>query len=112
MTKRCLSLLILLILSNTAWAIYGPDLARTDPAVSSQACQAGNFQQSQQIARAAASGKPDEILPVLANAIKEWEQTPETSPLYPARAFCVHELVPSVLEPKGGNNAAPSVWST
>jgi len=42
--------------------------------------------------------------------MKEWSQTPKASSLYPARAFCLHELVPSILEHKGSEDASPAVW--
>jgi len=110
MARSGLSALILIACSNPAWAIYGPDLVRADRAVASQACQEADFQQSRQIAKAVASGKPDEILQVLDSATKEWRKTPKASPLYPARAFCLHELVPSILEPKGAGQTDPTTW--
>jgi len=110
MARNWLSLLILATCSRPAWAIYGPGLARTDAAVASRACKEASFQQSPEITKAVASGKPDDILQVLGQAMKEWRETARTSPLYPARAFCIHELVPSILEPKGGTRADPAVW--
>ena len=56
------------------------------------------------------SGKPTEILRVMGDALKEWKTTPSSSTLYPARAFCIHELVPSWLPPGGGPDASPSTW--
>lgn len=108
MTRIRFSILALVICSCPAWAIYGPDLARADRAVASRACQEAAFQSGQQVAKAAASGKPDEILPVLGSAIKEWRDTPKTSPLYPARAFCIHELVPSLLVSKRATQTDPT----
>lgn len=110
MSKHCVWFLVLVGFSNTAWAIYGPDLTRTDPALASRACLEADFQQSPQIAKAVASGKPDGILQVVGRAMKEWSQTPKASSLYPARAFCLHELVPSILEHKGSEDASPAVW--
>lgn len=110
MTRNGLSVLILVACSCPAWAIYGPDLVRADPAVASRACEEAGFQQSSQIARAIVGGKPDDILQVLGRATKEWQETPKTSPLYPARAFCLHELVPSTLEPKGATQTDPATW--
>jgi hypothetical protein len=110
MIKNCLSLLVFIVLSHTAWAIYGPDLARANAAVALRACQEADFQQSREITRAIASHKPDDIVRVLGDAMKEWKETSRTSPLYPARAFCVHELVPEILEPKGGPKADPATW--
>lgn len=108
MTRKGFSVLVLVASSCPAWAIYGPDLARTDVAVASRACREAHFQESRQIAKAVAGGKPDDILQVLGPATKEWQETPRTSPLYPARAFCLHELVPSILEPKAGTD--PQIW--
>lgn len=110
MTRIGFSILTLVVCSCPAWAVYGPDLARSDAAVASRACQEADFQQSQQIANAVASGKPDDILQVLGRATEEWRQTARTSPLYPARAFCLHELVPSILEHKGGAEADQATW--
>ena len=110
MTRNGLSVLILVASSHLASAIYGPDIVRADPAVASRACREADFRQSQQIAKAVASGKPDDILQVLGGAVKEWRETARTSPLYPARAFCLHELVPSILEPKGTIDTDPTTW--
>jgi hypothetical protein len=110
MTRNGLSALILVASSHLAWAIYGPDLVRSDPAVASRACQEADFQQSQQIAMAVARGKPDGALQVLGRVMKEWRETARTSPLYPARAFCLHELVPSILEPRGATQTDPAIW--
>jgi hypothetical protein len=59
---------------------------------------------------AVARGKADDILQVLGPVIKEWRETARTSPLYPARAFCLHELIPSILEPKGATETDPATW--
>jgi hypothetical protein len=108
MTRNALSVLILVAFSNPAWAIYGPGLARTDPAVASRACQEADFQRSRQIAIAVAGGNPDDVLQVLGPVIKEWRNTSRTSPLYPARAFCLHELIPSIIEPNGAAETDPA----
>jgi len=97
MTRNGLWVLLLIMGSHPARAIYGPDLARTNRALASYACQEGNFQQSERIAKAVASGKVEDVLQVLGSAAKEWRETPTTSPLYPARAFCLHELIPSII---------------
>ncbi|MBZ5663413.1 MAG: hypothetical protein LAO30_02310 [Acidobacteriia bacterium] len=110
MTRNGLWVLILVVGSYPARAIYGPDLVRTNRALASYACQEANFQQTEKIAKAVASGKPDDILQVLGRAMKEWRETARTSPLYPARAFCIHELVPSILEPKGASQTDPAEW--
>jgi hypothetical protein len=88
---------VLLAYSKCAWAIYGPSLTRADRAVALRACQEANFAQGQEIAKAVRSGKPTDILGVLGDALKEWRGTPSTSVLYPARAFCIHEIVPNRL---------------
>jgi hypothetical protein len=110
MTRNGLLGLILVASSQLAWAIYGPDLVRSDPALASRACQEANFQQSEQIATAVTRGKPDDVLKVLGGAMTEWRETAKTSPLYPARAFCVHELIPNILEPKGATKIDPATW--
>lgn len=111
MTRRkALLVPALVACSHLAWAIYGPDLVRSEPAIASSACKEANFQQSRQIATAVASGTPDDILQVLGGAMRQWRETARTSPLYPARAFCLHELVPSVLEPKGATGMNPAIW--
>ena len=56
------------------------------------------------------SGNPEDVLSVLAGALREWRATPASSALYPARAFCVHELVPSQLTPAGFPGPDPQVW--
>ena len=96
---------ILVACPHCGWAIYGPSLARADVSVAARACKEGRFDQGQQIVKAIQSGKPDEILLVLGDAVKEWNATSVTSDqfnaLYAARAFCIHELVPSQLPPGG-----------
>lgn len=110
MRRNTLLLLVLIAFSQPAWAIYGPDLARTDPAVASRACLEADFQQSRQIAMVVASGDPDNIIQVLGPVIKEWRETARTFALYPARAFCLHELIPSILQPKGATGSDPVEW--
>jgi hypothetical protein len=112
MRRNALSVLILVAFCSPAWAIYGPDLARTDPAVASSACKEADFQQSRRIAMAVADGNPDDILQVLGPVVKEWRETAKTSRLYPARAFCLHELIPSILEPNGAAETDPAKWRT
>ncbi len=86
-----------------SWAIYGPSLARADVSIAARACQEANFDEGKEIVKVIQSGKPDEILLVLADALKELKATSVTSDqfnaVYAARAFCVHELVPSQLLP-------------
>jgi len=90
-----LSAAILSACSPLSWAIYGPSLTRADTSVSVRACQEGHFSHSQDITRALQSQDPNQMFEVLGDALKEWRATPSTSALYPARAFCIHELVPN-----------------
>ena len=98
--------MILLAFSQPTWGIYGPSLARADRSVALHACQEAKFVQSQEILRSMQSGNPAEVLLVLGGALQEWRDTPTTSELYPARAFCIHELVPDHL-PREGPMASP-----
>jgi hypothetical protein len=88
---------LLIACSRQASAIYGPSLARTDISLAAEACEEARFSHGKDIVRAMQSGKPEIILPVLGSGLKEWQTTPETSALYAARAFCIHELVPDGL---------------
>jgi hypothetical protein len=108
--RNCLPVLILAICSQTAWAIYGPSLARTDASTAVLACREGNFDRGQDISVAMQTGKPEDALRVLPDTLKQWKATPTTSELYPARAFCVHELVPASLPAKGFPGPDPQVW--
>jgi hypothetical protein len=58
------------------------------------ACQEARFPQGEAIAKVIQNGDPDEIAQVLRGALEVWRATPQTSVLYPPRAFCVHQLVP------------------
>jgi hypothetical protein len=80
--------------TQLGFAIYGPSLTRADPAVSLRACQEAGFTHARQIARAMQSRSPSVSLSVLGDALQELHGTSSTAALYPARAFCVHELVP------------------
>lgn len=97
-----LSAAILSACSPLSWAIYGPSLTRADTSVSVRACQEGKFSRSQDIARALQSQNPNQIFHVLGDALKEWRATPSTSALYPARTFCIHELVPNGFPVRAG----------
>lgn len=108
MTRNTLSILVLVASSHLAWAIYGPGLERSDPEIASRACEEAHFKQGRRIVQAIDNGKPASILQVLGPALKEWRQTTKTSPLYPARTFCIHELIPSTLEPKIVSKSDPS----
>lgn len=103
--------MILVACSQCAWAIYGPDLTRADASVALRACQEANFEQGREIAKAMQSGDPDDVLRVLGRALKQWRATPVGSPVYAARAFCIHELVPARLQP-GGSDAASRLEPT
>lgn len=79
------------------FAIYGPQLARADRAVALAACREAGFAEAGRVAEAMVSGNSIAALHVLGGALKEFRETAETSGRYPARAFCVHELVPGNL---------------
>jgi hypothetical protein len=90
---------MLLGCSHSCFAIYGPSLARADAPVALRACQEANFARGQEITKAMQSGDSAQILLVLGDALSEWRATPSASFHYTARAFCIHELVPSQLPP-------------
>jgi hypothetical protein len=73
---------------------YGPSQAYSAPGVALIACREAHFKQDVAIGTAIEDRDPDQILQVLRSALEVWRVTPETSDLYPARAFCIHELVP------------------
>jgi hypothetical protein len=98
--------IIMLASSPPSRGIYGPSLERADRSVAARACQEATFVQSQEILQAMQSGNPAEILSVLGAALQEWRSTPATSALYPARAFCIQELVPNHL-PREGAISSP-----
>jgi hypothetical protein len=102
-----LSVLILLAFSHPAWAIYGPNLTRADASIALRACQEANFAQGREIEKAMRSSDPKDILGVLGKTMKEWRNTPASSALHSARAFCLHEIVPARLQP-GGTHASPT----
>ena len=78
-------------------ALYSPDTERVSIAVSTLACQEAEFKQGQAIVQALQSQSLADAMAVLPDALTELRNTPELSPFYPARAFCVHELVPSAI---------------
>jgi hypothetical protein len=100
MKNRWLIGVVLLACSCSSWAIYGPSLTRADTSVGVRACQEAKFAQSQKIARAIQGTNPADVLLILGDALTQWHATPPTSALYAARAFCIHEIVPSQLPPK------------
>ncbi len=100
MKNRWLIGVVLLVCSCSSWAIYGPSLTRADISVAVRACQEAKFAQNQKITRAIQSTSPADVLLILGDALTEWRATPPTSVLYAARAFCIHEIVPSRLPPK------------
>lgn len=83
--------------SQLGFAIYGPSLIRADRSIALLACQQARFDHDQQITRAMRNRGPALIQASLDLALQELRSTPSTSALYPARAFCVHELVPGDL---------------
>lgn len=95
-----------------AWGIYGPSLIRADAATDSLACQRSEFSETDQIVQAMKSGAPEDALRVLGAALREWRTTPETSVDYSARAFCIHELVPSRLPRQGKVGSSASTRPT
>jgi hypothetical protein len=97
----------LVVFSQPTWAIYGPDLARADKSLALQACQEANFANGRQVVDALRSDNPNETLRVLGEALNELKATSNTSAFYAARAFCIHEVVPSRLQP-GGSHDSPS----
>lgn len=99
MKKGWLLCLILLAGSHSCRAIYGPSLTRADVEVSQRACQEAHFAKSQEITNAVHGRNSAQVLAVLGDALREWRATPEASALYPARAFCIHEVVPTHLPP-------------
>jgi len=112
MKTNGLRLLILLAFSSRAMAIYGPNLARVDASIASRACQEANFSQAREIEKAIRSGHPNDIIAILGKTMEEWRHTPESSALYPARAFCLHEIVPPRLEPRGAQYSRSRIEPT
>lgn len=103
----CLSLVVLTLYPRLGWAIYGPPLERADVSIAAQSCREAKFEHSEQVVDAMQSQNPADILRVLGAALREWKSTARSSSLYPARAFCIHELVPARLQP-GGTHYSPS----
>jgi hypothetical protein len=85
--------------TQLSFAIYGPSLTRADPAISVRACQEAGFTSARQITQAMQSRSSSAISGVLGGALQQLHSTASTAALYPARAFCVHELVPVSLAP-------------
>lgn len=100
-----LATVILLAASHPCCAIYGPSLIRADASVALRACQEAKFVEGQEIIRAIHSRNPADAAGVLGGALREWRATPITSAVYPARAFCIHELVPNHLPREGTINS-------
>ena len=96
---------IIVACTSAGWGIYGPSLARADASVAMRACQEGKFRQGPQITKAIQSGNTADVLLIVRDTLDEWRGTSETSVVYAARAFCVHELIPSSLPPE--NPEAP-----
>jgi len=77
---------------------YGPSQASAAFDVALVACRESHFQQDELVVSAMQTRDEDQILRVLGTALEVWRATPETSALYPARTFCIHELVPKYLQ--------------
>lgn len=107
MRKLALICVFLLACAWPTWGIYGPSLIRTDASIALRACQEAAFTQSQEITQAMTSGGPEAVLRVLGATLREWRTTRQTSELYAARAFCIHELVPSHLPSEGKISSPP-----
>lgn len=96
--KGYYSLALIFALScRASFAIYGPSLARADKQISKLACHDARFTQSGAIQDALQNERISEIVSILPGALKELKDTSPSSSLYPSRAFCVHELIPSSL---------------
>jgi hypothetical protein len=108
MQKTWLAGVIVLAYSQCVWATYGPSLARVDSPTALRACHEAQFRDGERIVGALQSENPAEIVQVLGDAIQELRTTSSASVLYAARAFCVHELVPSHL-PREGSISSPTV---
>jgi hypothetical protein len=93
----CALALIFVLNCRASFAIYGPSLARADKETSKLACHEAQFTQGDAIQDALQNEQISKIVSVLPNALKELKETAPNSSLYPSRAFCVHELVPSSL---------------
>ena len=103
---------LVIICSSPDWGIYGPSLSRADATIAVRACQESEFAHNDMVVQAMRSGKPEEAAGVLAEALREWRGTPKTSQSYSARAFCLHELVPSDLPPMAGVGSPDAVRPT
>jgi hypothetical protein len=79
------------------FAIYGPSLVRAAPDISLRACQEADFTNGHAIIQAMQKGTPSAIAGVVPDALEQLSRTPTDAPAYPARAFCIHELIPSSL---------------
>ena len=100
--RNVVSLCILLVVwSAPAWGIDEPSFKRADPETQVLACQQAQFAQGDQVVQAMKSRRPSEALRVLGGALRELRNTPKTAPLYSARAFCIHELVPNQMRGAG-----------
>jgi hypothetical protein len=87
----------MLLFPCCGWAEYGPLLTRVDPALASQACQEAGFTQREAIVSAVRSQNSTEIENVLGLALEELKTENRSSTKYAAKAFCVHEIIPSLL---------------
>lgn len=88
---------VLFATSQLGFAIYGPGLVRAAPEISLRACQEAHFENGSAIIRAMKDRRATVVADVISSALTQLLNTPADSQLYPARAFCVHELVPPYL---------------
>ena len=98
MKTTCVLASIFVLSCRASFALYSPDTERVDVAVSTLACQQAKFMHDQAIVQALRGRSISGAMAVLPGALAELKGTPTAAPLYSARAFCVHELVPSSLE--------------
>ncbi len=91
--------------SQLGFAIYGPSLVRAERPIAVLACRQARFDHDLQILQGMRNASTALIQSSLSGALQELRNTPSTSALYPARAFCVHELVPSDLAAQGDGAA-------
>ena len=89
---------IVIAYPSLSLAVYGPTLHRSPLAVSLAACKESDFSNGTQILEAMRNGSPLAIAHVYPDAIQEFRTTSTSSPLYPARALCIHDLLPSSLQ--------------
>jgi hypothetical protein len=93
---------VAILIPPVSRAEYGPLLVRTIPSIAERACKEAAFTQSESIVQALHSGELSEIESVIEGPLKEFQATPRGASGYPARAFCIHQLVPYALPHAAG----------